>query len=693
MWYIWAPIVRTQGERLSTWLRQLLSGLGARYEGPDLPILGLALDESEVRPGCLFVAREGYYGDSHDRIDAAIAAGASAVVVQDPARAPAAVPTVVAPRSSAFLGLLSDRFYASPTAALRVYGVTGTNGKTSVAFLLEHLLRAAGERPALLSTVAYRYGDRALPAVNTTPDALYVHRFARAAAAAGATALVLEVSSHALDLGRVAGVSFDVVGFTNLSHEHLDHHGTMEAYRATKRRLFNEVLIASVAAGKAPAAVACLDDGEGRGMLAAAPRAVRRLGVGSERLGGGVGLSVAPITGGGSGEGSARVEVLRADAPAATIRLPMVGAYNRANAALALGMVAQGCPGGLNAALAGLEDFPGVPGRLEAVAQRSWAGRAVLVDYAHTPDALQRALTAVTDAGEGAPTVVIGCGGDRDPSKRGPMAQVAVAAGGRVLLTSDNPRSESPDSILAQMRAGLDVPDRVEVYPERAYAIAAALGDGGAPPVLIAGKGHEPYQEISGVRYHLDDREEARRCLLAHRAGVDPSLAPLLCGWSLTRLAQALAGRVETRGPAWPLGTLHVACLGPDQTPGSTVIELLPDGLHVGVGEVATRPGAWVGVAHAPQALYALLLAVLREAGRREGGLAVAGASSPSRAEGGPVHPTTALVALEPLEWLRLAPAHRVVLLPPRMASGLSAALRCADAGPRPIPVPAGLEL
>lgn len=679
-------------------LRRLLSGLGATYHGPDLAIGEVVMDEREACPGALFVARRGYYGDSHDRIGAALDRGAAAVVVEDAARAPTGVPTVFAPRSPDFLGRLADRFYGSPTAGLTVYGVTGTNGKTSVAFLLEHLLEACGDRVALLSTVAYRVGGRSRPAVNTTPDALYVHRFARQAVRAGATALVLEVSSHALDLGRVAGVRFDAVGFTNLSREHLDHHGSMAAYRAAKRTLFGEVLIEALGVGKAPTAVACLDDGEGQAMLAATPEGTTCLGVGSSGLGGGVALAVAPASLPSAGIGRSPVRVLRAGEQALPAELPLVGAHNRANAAVALGMCALTRPDALPTALDALAIFPGVPGRLEAAADPCWAGRRVLVDYAHTPDALARATAAVTELGEGAPTVLVGCGGDRDPGKRGAMARIAEAGGGRAILTSDNPRGEDPGDILSAMQAGLAHAASAEVIPSRQRAIALALADGAATPVLIAGKGHEPYQERAGVRHHLDDCEEARRCLLARRAGVPAQAAPLLCGWTIERLASALGGEIARRGPRWPIGSVLLADSGLPGEPAAHAVgelRLLPGGLRVEVGAgVDSGLGhAFVRVHESDDPCLALLVALVTEAKHREGGLDVACSGAAAEEGGaGDGSPGPALVVSAPGEWAKLAPKHRALLLPAPLLAACSDALTSSSSAardrPRQIPVP-----
>jgi UDP-N-acetylmuramyl-tripeptide synthetase len=248
-------------------LSRLLAGLPVRWlRLGEADVCSLTVDDREVTPGALYVAQRGYYGDGHHRIAAALERGAAALVVSDPAHVPqdGSVPIACIEGSSPLLGQLSARFYGDPTASLCVYGVTGTNGKTSVAYLLEHMLRALGERPALMGTIEYRFEGATHRACNTTPDALFVQRFAKRALDAGATSLVLEVSSHALALGRTQGVLFDSVGFTNLSHEHLDFHRTMDEYRQSKLRLFTEYLERALRAGKTPWAAACIDDPVGR---------------------------------------------------------------------------------------------------------------------------------------------------------------------------------------------------------------------------------------------------------------------------------------------------------------------------------------------------------------------------------------------------------------------------------------------
>ncbi len=547
-------------------LNDLIAGLGieARWGRPpeEITLEDATLALEEVRPGVLFIARQAWYGDTHAQIEAAAARGAAAVLVSrlDTPR-PEGIAGLWAPREDPTLGLLCDRLYGEPTRHLRVFGVTGTNGKTSTTWLLEHLLTALGRRPALMGTVEYRLGARRVPATNTTPDALVIHRFARDALRLGASDLVLEVSSHGLALERVAGVRFDAVGFTNLTRDHLDFHGDMDAYRDAKRRLFGPCLAWSRDQGKRPVAVACAGD-EGPGFAQAAAD------VGAD----------AWLLGGAPPDGPWRRATLRTGPPRLrggtpmTLRLqsgeegacalPLLGQHNAENAALAALLLEAAAPGALPAALEALASAPAPPGRLEPALPPGAAPLDALIDYAHTPDAVTRALTAARAATSGPLIALLGCGGERDRGKRPLMAAAALAAADHVVLTSDNPRSEDPDAILQDMRAGVLPQDarRVTVQPDRARAIADALLH--APPhalLLALGKGHEPYQLLGARACRLDDAEEARRALLACRDRLPPDAVPLCAGWSPRRLAYALNAPPDADLRAWPLAALTLS--------------------------------------------------------------------------------------------------------------------------------------
>ena len=525
-------------------LSELVSGIADEVGGSGDPeIVHFTIDVEEVRPGTLFAARRNWYGDTHTRLEEAIARGAAAVVVSTLPGTPLSVPVVLTRNEDPALGHLSRRFYGAPTAGLKVFGVTGTNGKTTVTWMLTHILRRLGMRPALMGTLGYRYGDRTIPASNTTPDALVIHRFAADAAARGADALVLEVSSHALAIGRVAGVCFDSVGFTNLSHDHLDFHGDESAYFAAKRRLLTDVQTASRAFGKRPRGVVCVDDPAGCRLLTEVGDAIA---VATQTSPVDASWTVAEI---GRGGLTGMDAALHTPEGRYRVKLPLVGAFNLANAGVAAAMAAVVHPDAQAEIWAALTDFPGVPGRMEQVVP------GVFVDYAHTPAAVARAAATLRQRTDLPLTIVVGCGGARDRAKRPRMAQRAAEAADALIVTSDNPRDEAPGTILDEMVGGLSGP--FVRQEDRARAIWDAVSREGVR--LIAGKGHERYQEIAGRRFHFDDREEVRRAGRAIAEGVSPGEAPLWWGWAAVDAdPAALAGKAVVEAKARPGGLLVV---------------------------------------------------------------------------------------------------------------------------------------
>ena len=625
-----------------TRLRQLVADLPVRWivEG-DPEITDVTIDSRTVRPGSLFVARQGWYVDSHRFLDAAVKAGAAAVAIsrEDAADATFPIPVLYVEAEDPFLGLVADRHFGHPTDELVVVGITGTNGKTSVSYIVEHLLVAAGHRPAVMGTVNYRFESLTRPAPNTTPDGVIIHRFAREVADAGATALVMEVSSHGLEIGRIGGVAFDAVGFTNLTQDHLDFHKTFDAYRAAKRKLFDEALAFSQVRGKLPIAVAFTDDPEGPPMLDAAPEGVRGISVSLQNDGADLcvrrrgdwsvsGLDFDLVTPGGVLSGTSE----------------LVGEHNLANIGVALGLGRAVSPDALPQMVESLERFPGIPGRFELAARPEPSEPPVFVDYAHTPDAVSRALKVFADIGSPDVTVVLGCGGDRDAAKRGPMARAAVDGASRAIFTDDNPRSEESAAILAAMTQGLDHSQlgEVDVIPDRTDAIALAVEVADTRPVLLAGKGHEPYQEIDGVRFHLDDGEETRRILRARSLAADPGDVPLLSGWDVARIARAMRGRLSQRGPRRPIGALStdtrtvgagdlfVALKGERFDAHNFLAAAAESGAGTLVVESAKAvPDAFAGsvivVKDTRAALGHLARALLREARNRRGGLRTIG--------------------------------------------------------------------
>ncbi|MBC7375164.1 MAG: UDP-N-acetylmuramoyl-L-alanyl-D-glutamate--2,6-diaminopimelate ligase [Frankiales bacterium] len=469
-------------------------GLVSAPDGAAVTVSGVTLDSRAVRPGDLYAALPGARAHGADFAAQAIAAGAVAVLTDAVGAARiAGVPVLIAADPRAVLGQVARWVYDDPAAAMLMLGVTGTNGKTTTAFLLEAGLRAAGHCTGLLGTVLTRIGDDVVPSVRTTPEAPDLQALLAVMRERATTAVAMEVSSHALTLGRVDGVVFDVAGFTNLSQDHLDFHLTMADYEAAKASLFTPA--------RARAGVVNVDDSAGRRLLRSA--------------------SIPLTTYGQDSDFSAREVDLRPDGSAfrlcgtdpsgvpvnvsAGVRLP--GAFNVANAVGALAMlITAGIP--VEAAVRGVAGCAGVPGRMERIdAGQSFLA---LVDYAHTPDAVRLLLAAVRGVTPGRVIVVLGCGGDRDRAKR-PLMGAAAAAADIAVLTSDNPRSEDPLAILAEMAAGAP---GAAVEPDRRAAIALAVSLAGpGDAVVVAGKGHETTQEVGGVVLPFDDREVLRHVM------------------------------------------------------------------------------------------------------------------------------------------------------------------------------------
>jgi UDP-N-acetylmuramoyl-L-alanyl-D-glutamate--2,6-diaminopimelate ligase len=489
---------------MSMTLSQLVAGLpGVTLRGDGATrVTGLATDSRRVRPGDLFFALKGAHADGTEFVPQAVENGAVAVAGADAWSLRPTTPLLVLDDERDSVAGIARRFHGEPDAGMQVVGVTGTNGKTTTAFLVKHLLASAGVPCGLIGTVRYEIGSRVLPAPHTTPMACELYALLRQMADAGCRAVAMEVSSHALEQGRVRHLAFDAGVFTNLTQDHLDFHGNMDAYYAAKRRLFAE----SGGSAKPFAAVVNRADAAGMRLLQDPEVRGRKLGVG-EDAGADVRWTLhgwtpagADLTISWAGEAWRRA-------------LPLFGRFNVENAtcavaaALALGI-------SLEQATGALETAPPVPGRLEPVPHDR--GFSILVDYAHTDDALRKALTTLRELPHGRIVLVFGCGGDRDRTKRPLMGRVAAELADQVFLTSDNPRTENPAQIMADVLAGMPDAGRVVVEADRRTAIRLAVAD--AQPgdiVLIAGKGHETYQEIHGVRQPLDDREEAAKAVKA----------------------------------------------------------------------------------------------------------------------------------------------------------------------------------
>jgi UDP-N-acetylmuramyl-tripeptide synthetase len=453
-------------------------------------------DSRAVGRGDLFVATRGQTVDGHRFVDVAAERGAAAVVVED--EVPFAGVRVRVRSSTRALATIAANRWGRPAEALTMVAVTGTNGKTTTTFLVEALARAAGGEPGVLGTVTYRFGDVVRAAPFTTPTPLVLHATLAEMRAAGVTYVAMEASSHALALGRLHGLRFAVAAFTNLTQDHLDFHGTMEAYAAAKAELF--------AGHLAPGGVGVINlDNEYGAAMRAAVRG-RALTV-STRQAADVRVTRA--------EQSVDGIVADVETPVGPVALrsPLIGAFNLENLAVGVGI---GVGLGMTpAAIArGLGAVGGVPGRVERVPNQ--AGFGVFVDYAHTPDALERVMAALRPVTRGRLIVVFGCGGDRDKTKRPKMGLAVARDADLPIVTSDNPRTEAPQAIIDMIVDGVrQVRDRdFVVEADRRQAIGAAIA--AARPgdvVLIAGKGHEDYQIVGTVKHHFDDREEAAAAL------------------------------------------------------------------------------------------------------------------------------------------------------------------------------------
>ena len=507
---------------------------GWRLEGADADISALSYRSDQAGPGTLFFCVPGFVRDGHAFGPDAARRGAAALCVER--RLDISIPQVIVPSVRWAMGAVGAAFYGHPSSRMLTAGITGTNGKTTTAFITAHLLDHAGLRAGLMGTVERRIGGKSLPAGRTTPEALDVQRDFAQMAEAGDKAAVMEVSSHALDLGRARGIDFRAVAFTNLTQDHLDYHKTLEDYFAAKRRLFLDEEFA--AAG--PAATINVDDPFGLRLASACDRQ-RVMGFSLSAAAGDWGpadlemsdFNMSPAgtrgtlivrgtalarAGGAAVSAGVANEARSAATPGGTemrreVSTRLVGAFNVANTLTAIGCgLALGL--GLEQMLSGLSGFAGVPGRMETV--DAGQGFLVLVDYAHTPDSVSNVLRTAREFTRGRLFAVLGCGGDRDRTKRPLMGMEAERYADVVVVTSDNPRSEDPEAIIAEILAGLCRPESATVQADRRVAIHDAVAEARAGDVvMILGKGHESGQEFANGTVPFDDRQVAKEALLA----------------------------------------------------------------------------------------------------------------------------------------------------------------------------------
>jgi len=482
---------------------------GAMAQTQDVEVHAVQYDSRKVNRGDLFVAIPGTALDGQRFIEEAINRGAIAVVLEHDAAVPDAlflhtgVVKIVVPDARVALAVLAANAYGHPSHRLRLIGVTGTNGKTTTTHLIKAVLEAHGDHVGLIGTIQYDLGGQLVPATHTTPESLELNALLSDMVRRGCTAAVMEVSSHALAQHRVHGLRFVAGVFTNLTQDHLDYHGSMDAYFAAKKKLFDALPADAVAVTNA-------DDPRGDAIVQDTRARVVRYGLDApaDSTAGNMTMSV----------GGMEFTVTMAGS-SSSVRTALTGRFNVANILAAMSTAtAIGVP--LSVATKGIAAVGSVRGRFEQIpAPRGWTA---IIDYAHTPDALENTLRAIRQLlgthRRGRIITVFGCGGDRDRSKRPQMGRIASEMSDVTIVTSDNPRTEDPLAILREICAGISPTARVHTEADRRSAIARALSMASSGDVvLIAGKGHEDYQVVGTTKTHLDDREEVLAFIRAHR--------------------------------------------------------------------------------------------------------------------------------------------------------------------------------
>jgi UDP-N-acetylmuramoyl-L-alanyl-D-glutamate--2,6-diaminopimelate ligase len=479
-------------------LRELLNGCSIlNFSGDlDVDVLGLSYDSREVFPGGVFFAIRGTRTDGNRFIPKAIERGAAAVVSALPPVPSLVLPWVQVDDERAALASMAGTFYGHPTEKLHLIGITGTNGKTTTTYLVESILKAAGRSAAAFGTIEYRGPGFDFPAERTTPEAPDLEKLFRKVVDAGWEHAVMEVSSHAIAMKRVQGLRFEIAVFTNLSRDHLDFHGDMDSYFLVKKRLFEGMT------GCSPKVMVLNSDDPRYGeLLNINPSSV--ISYGME-----VAADIRPLNHQFAWEGTqAKYKTPLGEL---NVRTSLMGKPNLLNIGAAIGVgVALGIPA--DAIVRGIHQLPNVPGRFEAV--NVGQPFRVIVDYAHTDDALQKLMRSARDITTGRLIVVFGCGGERDRTKRPAMGEIAARESDYAIVTSDNPRGEDPMAIIREIEAGM-TRGRHRVVADRREAIRTALSEARkGDTVVIAGKGHEGYQTIGSASYAFDDRVVARELL------------------------------------------------------------------------------------------------------------------------------------------------------------------------------------
>ena len=468
--------------------------------GPEPNTIGaLRQDSRKVEDGDVFIAVQGFNVDGHSYIEDAISRGASAIICEKTVDTEKQSCFIQVGNTRTLVGPLAQAFEGNPADQMSVVGITGTNGKTTVATLVYQILKQLGAQPALLGTVAKRIGDEEIESRLTTSDPIELAADMRKMVAAGSTHLVMEVSSHALDQERVNGIDFEVAAFTNLSHDHLDYHKEFKSYAASKKKLFD---------GLEPEAHAVINGDDDQASFITMDCKARIIDFSFRQA-----LKVECQVLSNSIEGL----VIRIGKT--MIESPLIGLFNAYNITEAF-LIGHALGYSRESLKKSLESAHGAPGRLERIEGSGEHGNPiVLVDYAHTPDALENVTGTLAELKKEGQELhlIFGCGGNRDKTKRPRMAQIAERFADRITVTSDNPRDEEPERIIDDIMEGFEYSETIERLSNREKAIAKAIYDGDPDTIiLIAGKGHETYQEIKGERYDFDDRKIARESL-AHR--------------------------------------------------------------------------------------------------------------------------------------------------------------------------------
>ncbi|GGJ43334.1 UDP-N-acetylmuramoyl-L-alanyl-D-glutamate--2,6-diaminopimelate ligase [Virgibacillus salexigens] len=483
-------------------LAELISALpfyetNARLD--QIEISNIVMDSRAVKPGNLFVCINGYTVDGHDFIVQAVQNGAQAIIAERPVEAE--VPTIVVPDTQRALSMIAVKFYHNPSTKLPLIGITGTNGKTTVTYILEKIFNEFKRKTAVIGTIQMKIGSETYPVTNTTPDALLLQQSFKKMLDKGVNQVMMEVSSHALVQGRVYGCDYDIAIFTNLSQDHLDFHKDLDDYLRAKSLLFAQ-LGNTYSEENQKYAVINQDDDASTLLKSSTAQHVITYGVkhASQVMANNITL--------GSGGTTFQLQTPIGEIMIQSKLIGMFNVYNMLAASAAA--VCSNVP--LSVIQAALANISGVDGRFEPVdAGQSFA---VIVDYAHTPDSLDNVLQTVKEFAENNVFVIVGCGGDRDRSKRPIMAEIALKYADQAIFTSDNPRTENPQAILDDMTNGLHQDENYQVIVDRKEAIHVAVSQAKVGDViLIAGKGHETYQQVGNTKYDFDDREVAKEAI------------------------------------------------------------------------------------------------------------------------------------------------------------------------------------